>query len=52
MESTTACSLYLDVALLQQSLVAVRGRPGNVGSLVLAVRSQPFVKQKTERGFT
>ena len=41
-------SLYLDVALLQQSLVAVGGRPGNIGPLVLAVSSQTFVKEKTE----
>lgn len=41
-------SIYLDVALLQQCLVAVGGRPGNVGPLVLAVGSQTFVKQKTE----
>ena len=39
---------YLDVALLQQRLVAVGGGPGNVGALVLTVGSQTFVKQKTE----
>lgn len=38
---------HLHVALLQQSLVAVGGRPGNVGPLVLAVSSQTFVEQKT-----
>lgn len=41
-------SRYLDVALLQQSLIAVGGGPGDVGPLILAVGPQTLVKQKTE----
>lgn len=39
---------YLDMALLQQSLVAVGGRPWDVGPLVLAVSSQTLVQEQTE----
>lgn len=41
-------SIYLNMTLLQQSLVTVGGRPGNIGPLVLAVGSQTLVEQKTE----
>ena len=42
----TQVSGYLDVALFEQGLVAVGGRPGNVGSLVLAVGSETFIEQE------
>lgn len=38
----------LHVALLQQSLVAVGGGPGNIGALTLALGSQALVKQEAE----
>lgn len=41
-------STNLNVALLQQCLIAVGGRPGDVCSLILTVGSQTFVEQEAE----